>query len=110
MAIFTIPTSTTQAHYRQATALDGEDYVLRFQWNARAGGWFLELADADGVPIVSGVRIVADFPLLRRVTDPRRPPGELIAADLSGQALDPGFAELGERVVLTYLDAEEVGA
>lgn len=102
-------TPAGEAHWTQRTALAGVDYLLTFVWSQRAGHWLLTLADADGSPIASGITLVTALPLLRRVSDARRPPGELMVVDTSGALdVDPGFADLGQRFALLYLDPSEL--
>ncbi len=114
-----IPTSTTLSSYRQTTSLDGRDFVFRFLWNQREAEWFFSLADAEDDPIVQSVKVIVQLPLLRLVTDPRKPPGILLALDTQAEgtdfsvdaktlARDPGLAELGERVVLLYFTEAEL--
>lgn len=114
-----IPTSTELADYRQVTNLDGRDYVLRFLYNTREDRWYLYLYDQDESPIVGGIKIVAEIDLLQRVTDPRRPPGILIARDLTAsddapkiESEDPGLNDLGQdgRVKLLYFTESEAAA
>lgn len=112
MTIYAIPTSTDPEipAYVQRTTLDGRDYGLTFQWNARDLHWYLSIADADGAPIVTGVRLVLGMDPLRRCADPRRPPGALLLVDVAGLGRDPGLTDLGAGVFLCYYDAVEVGA
>lgn len=112
-----VPTSIELSDYRQVTSLDGRDYVLRFIHNAREDRWYVQISDQDGDPIVS-TKVVAEIDLLQRVTDPRRPPGKLVARDLSATdpsdtqpkilSEDPGLRDLGGRVTLLYFTAAEV--
>lgn len=108
MAILTIPTQRDTPHYTQETVLDGRNYLLTFHFNEHDGCWYVDVDDVDGVAIVTGKRIVADWSLLHRVADSRRPPGEMLVIDTTGAGA-PGFRELGDRVILTYLDAAELG-
>ncbi len=99
-----------ESDWTQRTALGGSDYLLRFRWSQRAGTWSLTLSDADGAPIVSGLALVCGVRLLERVADPRRPPGELLALDVSGlNDADPAWSDLGGRFALVYLEPEELG-
>jgi len=98
------------ASWEQRTTLDGREFVLAFDWNQRTGQWSLALADQDGVAIASGRALVVGHALLQGCVDPRRPPGELLVDDATGATdLDPGFADLGARFRLVYLDAAELG-
>ena len=110
MAIHRIPTSTDPElpHYVQRTALEGTTYVLRIDWNQREQRWYLRISDEDGNVLAGDVKVVANWPLLRRHRDERLPPGSIMAIDQSGKGEDPGLTELGERVLLLYFDAEEL--
>jgi hypothetical protein len=119
MAVLKIPTSTDLASYNQRTALDGRDFILNFIFNQRLGRWFLDIADQDGVAIASGLGLVSNFVITRNIVDERRPAGEIFVIDLEGAgedpdvintfSRDPGLKELGERFILVYFDAEELG-
>lgn len=119
MAVLKIPTSTVLSSYTQRTALDGRDFILRFQFNQRLGRWHLSIYDQDDAPIALGLRCSANTPLIRRLTNARRPVGEIYVIDLEGGgddtdalaliARDPGLGELGARFIAVYFDADELG-
>lgn len=92
--------------WTQRTALGGEEFALRFDWVQRDGHWRLDIADAAGVPIRSGVVIVSGGgSILRGVTDARRPVGVIGVVDTEQRDdVDPGFADLGTRFLLVYDD------
>lgn len=111
MAIVVIPTSVDRASYTQRTRLDGRDFTLVFKWHQREERWYLSLWDESEEEIVAGIKVLANWPLLRHHrADPRVPPGELVAVDLTTNGTPPGFDELGieRRCELTYFDAEEL--
>jgi hypothetical protein len=100
-----VPTSPGVPFYTQKTRLDGRDYVLTFRYSQREDRWYLSLADSEEIPILSGLKLVANWPLLQAYHyDTRVPRGELSAMDLSGDDTPPGLNELGEglRVQLIY--------
>jgi hypothetical protein len=100
-------------HYQQRTRLEGRDYVLTFQFNQREARWYLTLADEAEDPIATGMKLLANWRLLRPYRyDPRTPPGELIASDISGDGSPPTQLELGEgkRCELLYYTREELDA
>lgn len=97
------------AFYDLRVALDGVTYILNFSWNARARSWYLDVQDSDGTPIVSGLAVVSNWPLLRRFKwNAALPGGELIATDLTGTYDAPGYTDLGTNVPLYYFTADEV--
>ena len=58
-------------------------------------------------PVLLGLKLVANWPLLRHYHhDPRVPPGEFFVMDLTGDRTPPGLDDLGEgkRCELTYFE------
>lgn len=102
-------------------SLDGVNYTLQFRWNERGmrllsdgteeeGSWFITVLDEPGQEVILGdVKLVVDWPLWRVRAD-RTPPGFLIAFDTSGEGIDPGLDDLGVRVVIDYITADEIEA
>ena len=63
-----IPFDTNIPHYTQQTELDGKTYTLEFEYIERENFWMLHIADQDGNPLVYGIKLIANWPLLRRDT------------------------------------------
>jgi hypothetical protein len=107
-----IPTVTDGAHfYTIRCRLDGSTYNFTFHWNARQELWYLSIADSENVAIASSIGVVCGLNLLRYLHyDPRTPPGDLVAFDLTDDDAPPGLLELGEsgRVKLLYYPIEEI--
>lgn len=93
-----------------ACELEGVSYTFAFRWNDRDGGWYMEISDATGDPIVSGIKVVIGILLLGRATSKLLPPGDLLAIDTAATNTDPGFEDIGRRVQITYFTAAELGA
>jgi|ADGO01.1.fsa_nt_gi hypothetical protein len=108
MALQIIRTDPELSSYTQRTVLDGREYILGFQWNQRAEKWSLSIYDQDGSPIALGLKLVANFPVTRRITDSRGPFGTIFPLDTSGEGRDPGLRDLGRRVLLVYLEASDL--
>lgn len=113
-----VPTSVELSSYSQRTQLDGEDFVLFFQFNERLCRWFVDITDQDLNPIASGLRLTTNFPVGRFIRDARRPKGLLQVVDQQGGGTDQdalnqltrdaGLFELGDRFVFIYFEADEV--
>ena len=104
-----IPTRSDLPFYDLQVTLDGVTYTLEFRWNVRAAGWFMAILDAEGVNVLrAGIRLVANWPLEAYRAD-RQPRGVLMALDTSSSGLDPGRDDLGDRVQLVYISADELG-
>lgn len=110
VATIAIPTVQGEPYYSQRTRLDGREYNLHFAWNQREERWYLSLHDETDAPLVSSIKLVTNWPLLRFWRfDPRVPPGELMVVDLTGNDEPPGIDELGVgmRCELTYYATTE---
>lgn len=107
-----IETSTTDYYWVQTTALDGTDYVLSFRYNSRENAYYLQISDTGGDVLLSGVKLVTNFPLFRSVTDSRLPRGELYALTSTNDDSTAAFGELGrgQRVTLVYVSEAELVA
>ena len=58
-----LPLSSDPA-YRYAIALEGQARLLYFYWNARSMSWQLDIRNVDETPIILGVKLVANYPML----------------------------------------------
>lgn len=108
-----IPTVSDLPYYSFRTRLEGRDFTFSIQYSTRQDRYYLSISDADGTPIATGLKLVANWPLLEYYqADPRLPPGELLAMSTTGDATPPRFGELGQgaRVELTYFTQEEAQA
>lgn len=93
--------------FSQRVELDGAEFVLTFDWIGRSGSWALSIADAEEEEIVSGIAVRLGWPLLGRFVGSRLPRGELFAIDTTGSGVEPGLGDLGARVALVYVEAED---
>ena len=110
MALVQIPTTPAgDTRWTQRTALDGTDYLLTIYWSQREGAWLLDFCDANASPIVSGRKLVTNWPLLFGVLDARAPTGILAMVDTQGEGADAGFADLGGRCVMVYGQPADFG-
>lgn len=106
-----IPLIANLPSYSFETILDGITFELTVRWNDRDGAWYLHLLDVTGAPVAMGLKLVANWPLLRLVPqDGRRPPGELYLFDTQGTGPAPTRTELGDRYRLNYLTAAEIAS
>ena len=107
--LVTIPLRSDLTFFDVTAVLDGATYTLQFRWNVRLGAWFMQVRDdQDENVLVGDVRMVADYPLAGYQIG-RQPAGVFVAVDTSGQGIDPGLTDLGNRVQLQYLTAAALG-
>lgn len=96
-----IPLPTDTPLFDLRVTLDGQEYLLTFDWSERAGRWYMSIQDLSGVYLARGIKLISNWPLLRQRSNPALPPGNLFVYDpLEGDA--PGFTDLGRTVILAY--------
>lgn len=100
--IVTLPNRTDIARYLFLVTLSSE-FRFRFYFNRRDQHWYFDIQNPDGTQLRSGIKVVADFPLLKTWAEQTRPIGELLAIDAASD-VDPGIDELGGRTLLVYDD------
>lgn len=107
--IIQIDTNTDVLYYDQLVQLEGTEYLFQFLWADRESAWYLNIYDNDGNPIALCIKLVVNWPLLRRFkTSTTIPPGTLWLGDLSGQGLDIQTSdELGARCPLFYVTSDD---
>lgn len=109
MPAFVIPTDSGPDAGPQVirTTLSGTVYQLTIRHNARAGMWRLDIADAAGAAIASGLPLRnAGLPANAAVYGRAGfPSGLLLALASADLGADAGLAEFGARVLLMYQGA-----
>lgn len=100
-----VPTYTDTTHYSEQVTLDGSPYVLTFDFNQREAAWYVSVGLPDGTRIYDGLKLVCNWPLMHKCSDPNRPPGDLFVLSNSADNSTPGLADLGTggRCALYYL-------
>jgi hypothetical protein len=109
MAAREILLDSTDPHFTVQVQLDGSSYTLELEWLEGAQAWFVSLLNPTAEPVLSGLKVVVDWPFTWRYRTRGVPPGQLVfLAD--GDSVPPGRLDLGSRVKLYYVDAAGVNA
>lgn len=107
MSVQELPLRSDFKAYNFQVDLDGQTYTLRFRFNTRMGRWIMDIADAAGVDILTGVVVLTNLPLTDQYLHlEAMPQGRFIAIDETGENKDAGENDLGNDVKVVY---EEVG-
>jgi hypothetical protein len=104
--------TTNSAFYVQTTTLEGVLYTLSFQYNQRVSAYYLSIADANGVDIYNGVKLICNQRLLRKCADPRKPPGDFWVISSTNDNSPPQLNDLvigTGRCSLFYFSSDWVG-
>ena len=106
MAFIELPVASDIADQSFSVQLDGAVYQVRLRYNTRAGHWALDLADAVGTPLLSGMAIRLGVDLLAQFSDDRFPPGKLFAMNWVNAYAEPDRDNFGTDVALIYQEAD----
>ena len=102
-----IPVSDSPA-FRERVLLDEKPYLLDFEWNVRESYWTLGIYDEEGIPILTGTKIVLGYELLRDYVSPALPPGGIVAIDLTSKLSKIGRNDLNSnKIRLVYIERDE---
>lgn len=93
--------------FTQEVVLDNIPYRLSFNWNTRGGFWSMSIADRDEVKLLSGIKLVMNYGLIRRYPGRGQPPGEFIVADPSLQIEKAERNDFQDKISLVYISEDE---
>jgi hypothetical protein len=114
MTIQVIP-PPSQPYVSQTTTIEGVPYLLYWDYNTRENAWYLSIADASGVDIYNGMKLICTVPsvgpnfLLAKCKDPRRPPGDFVVISQTNDYDPPGIGDLVPgvgRCALMYITSD----
>lgn len=95
--------------FTQRITLDNVPYRLQFHWNYRGQHWTLSIQDAQGNPVLSGIKLVLQFNLLEQFRAYNIPNGSLTVYDSTGSTDRIGRFDFvsGRELVLVYVSNDE---
>lgn len=81
--------------------LAGISYTIENRWNSQMGYWELDWYDADGLPLVMAMAVLAGVNLLDPY--PELPPGGLVVLTDGDEGIDPTLDGLGIESKVYYI-------
>ncbi len=102
--ITTLPLEPGIPHFDFSTAIESVEYGFAFRWNDRepAPGFYMDIFEADGTPILRSVKVVLGVFLGRRSTHKLFSAGGFVAVDTSGDQREATLDDFGTRVEIRY--------
>lgn len=95
------------SYWRQQITLDGIIYVLTFKWNALNEFWTMNIYDRNEVPIIIGIKIVPNYPLLMGYSVEGMPKGEIICQNIVGSTDSISRFDMSQKFELVYYSEGE---
>lgn len=103
-----LPVEPGLARYTFQCELDRVSFNFALEWTDRDSGWYMSIRDVVGAPLLSGRRVVLNYPLINLYREAGLPLGSIMALDSTGTDTEPGYADLGDRVYLAYIPFSEL--
>jgi len=111
MAVIDLTASTPRSRtpFQVRYRMDGRDFRIQFQWNARAnneqGAWFMGVFDSTGAPLIAAVKLVNGTDLLRKYKYlPAIPQGNFDVIRSDGLDINARLGDLNTTVTVQYVE------
>lgn len=96
------------ASWRQQIQLEGVIFFLAFKWNALNEFWTMDIFNINEEPLIYGIKIVPDFPLLSFVNVLGMPRGNIICQNVvNGENIIKRF-DMNQKFALFYYSEIEI--
>ena len=97
------------ASYTQQVTLDNVPYILEFSWNDRGNYWYIDISKTDQTSIITGIKLVLNYDILRQHVMPDLPTGQLYIIDTTGDftKIKRDDFENG-RLQIVYVSKDEI--
>jgi len=104
MATVQIPIDGNLSSQKMLVQLDGIRYGLHAYYSFRQASWLLDMTTDSGEPLLLGLKLVPEYPLIGHLVNERLPPGELRVRDVTNAGGAPGRDDFGRgrAFVLLY--------
>ncbi|WP_158782504.1 hypothetical protein [Pantoea sp. BAV 3049] len=90
-------------------AIGNQTYTLRTKWNERFSFWSLSIFDRESTAIVTGIRMVRDYPLIGYLSLSQFD-GDFVYLRAYGTKEEPDFDSMGTDFTLVYVTGDELDA
>jgi len=96
------------AQWQEQIELDREIFILNFTWNALNEFWAMDIYNRDEQPIILGIKIVPNFPLLEPYTVFEKPRGEIICQNIINAPDTISRFDMSQKFELVYYSPGEL--
>lgn len=98
-----IPIQKSIPSLKQRMILDDVEVVMRFDWNSRNETWHISFYDSVENPLLVGIPLFVNYDIIGRFIIDGMPPGQILCYDTSGQNMEAGLDDLGDRCKVYYV-------
>lgn len=96
------------SNWNQQITLGDRSFFLEFTWNALNEFWTMDIYDIEKDPIIYGIKLVSNYPLLSPYITTRKPKGEIICQNIvEGESIIKRF-DMSQKFELIYYTEQEI--
>jgi len=96
------------AKWQEQIELDRIIYILEFTWNALNEFWTMNIYNRNEEPLILGIKIVPNFPLLKAYTVFGKPEGEIICQNIINSPDTISRFDMSQKFELVYYSTQEL--
>ena len=97
-----IPFQPSDTNVKLTVPIDDARYVFYHRWNSRDQAWYVDFYEEDFTPILLGIKLTLGGRIGASCGHPFFANHSFTLMDTSGSGIDPGFDDLGSRVILIH--------
>lgn len=102
-----LPFDPSDNNFTVYVPFDDEVFAFRVYWNERDSAWYLDMAEEDEAPIISGMKVTLGTNLGRKSSHSFFRTRALRAIDTTGKGSDASYDDLGGRVLIQVIDLSD---
>lgn len=96
------------SNWTEQITLSGVIYILEFTWNALNEYWIMDIYNRDRVPLIYGIKLVPNYPLLAIYSVEGMPSGEIVCQNIVGSNDSISRFDMSQKFELIYYEAGEL--
>lgn len=96
------------AQWEEQIELEGVIYIFVFTWNALNEFWSMDIYNRDEFPLILGIKIVPNYPLLAPYTVFGKPAGEIICQNVVNAPDSISRYDMSQKFELVYYFEDEL--
>lgn len=96
------------SYWREQITLSGVVFVFAFKWNALNEFWVMDIYDSEEQPLILGIKIVPNYPLLDQYSVDGMPSGEIICQNIVAAPDTISRFDMSQKFELVYYEAGEI--
>lgn len=95
------------SQWQEQIELGSQTFILSFSWNAMNEYWVMDILTRDLVPIILGIKVVANYDLTAQYVANGKPGGDIVCENIIGGQGKIQRYDIGDVAELIYYAARE---